>query len=81
MLQNLYQLVLHKLSRLPEVHLKQVDVFLSTLQQRVDHKEENRQKILALAGSWADLTEDEVEEIRSAGRKSGEELFGREVEW
>ena len=79
---NLYQLILKKLSSLPEAYLQQVDAFLSTLPpMHPADKERNRQAILALAGSWSELAEEEVAEIRAEGRRSGEELFGREVEW
>lgn len=81
MFTDLYQLVLNKLRLLPEAYLTQVDAFLNTLQKKVDNKEQNRQQILALAGGWEGFTEDEVQEIRAEGRRSSEDLFGREVDW
>lgn len=78
---NLYQNILHKLSLLPPSHLEKVDAYLSQLQRTQLNKEANRQAILALAGGWSDLSEEDFQEVRRAGRDSVDELFGRNVEW
>jgi hypothetical protein len=62
---ELYQSVLRQLSLLPVEYLKLVERFVSGLNQLTQDKKKNRQAILALAGSWSDLSEQDFEDIRS----------------
>lgn len=76
----LYQSLLRELSRLPVEYLQQVEQFVAKLNKRNSDKEKNRQAILALAGSWSDLPEEDFEEIRAAGKESTASLFARQVD-
>lgn len=77
---NLYQSVLHNLSLIPEEYLAQVNTFLTILKEKTEHKAQNRDEILALAGAWSDMSEKDFEEYLKAARESGNSLFSREVE-
>ncbi len=77
---ELYQSVLRQLGQLPTESLRLVEQFISGLNQHSRDKKKNRQAILALAGSWSDLSEEEFEEIRNASSNTGTSLFSREIE-
>ncbi|MDW3650417.1 MAG: hypothetical protein R8P61_25300 [Bacteroidia bacterium] len=77
---KLYKSVLQKLISLPVEYLPQVNDFLSSLGQKHSRKEKNRESILALAGSWTDMLEEDFEEYLTHTKKTGDDLFGREVE-
>lgn len=77
---ELYQSVLRQLSVLPLEHLRQVEQYIADLNKRSRNKKKNRQAILALAGSWSDLSDKEFEEIRSIAKETGASLFGREID-
>ena len=75
-----YQSVLRKLSQIPADYLKLVDDFLSSLHQKLEKKEENRIAVLALAGSWSDMSDSDFEDFLRVTKETGEELFNREIE-
>ncbi len=77
---ELYQSVLRQLSLLPVEYLKLVEQFVSGLNQRTQDKKKNRQAILALAGSWSDLSEEDFEEILTISKQTGVSLFSREID-
>ena len=77
---ELYQSVLRQLSLLPVEYLKLVERFVSGLNQLSQDKKKNRQAILALAGSWSDLSEQDFEDIRSVAKETGNSLFAREID-
>ncbi len=77
---DIYRSVLRRLSELSVDHLQLVDAYLSTLQTRLDEKEENRNAILALAGSWSDMSDEDFEDLLRVTKETGDELFNREVE-
>ncbi len=77
---ELYQSVLRQLSLLPVEYLKLVEQFVSGLNQRTQDKKKNRQAILALAGSWSDLSEEDFEEILTISKQTGASLFSREID-
>lgn len=77
---ELYQSVLHQLSLLPVEHLQQVERYVAGLNQRNQTKKKNREAILALAGSWSDLSETDFEEIRAVAKEAGASLFAREID-
>ncbi|NUQ26751.1 MAG: hypothetical protein HUU34_22635 [Saprospiraceae bacterium] len=77
---ELYQSVLRQLSLLPVEYLKLVERFVSGLNQLTQDKKKNRQAILALAGSWSDLSEQDFEDIRSVAKETGNSLFAREID-
>ena len=58
-----YKSILKKLSVLPTDYLQLVDNYLASLSEKIDKKEENRNAILALAGSWSDMEEEEFKDF------------------
>jgi conjugal transfer/entry exclusion protein len=76
----LYQSLLRELSRLPVEYLQQVEQFVAKLNRRNNDKENNREAILALAGSWSDLSEEDFEEIHTAGKEAAASLFARQID-
>lgn len=78
---QLYQSVLRQLSLLPIEYLRAVEQFLADLNKKLPkNKEKNRQAILAFAGSWKDLSDEDFEAIRQASKESGHLLFAREID-
>lgn len=77
---EIYKSILKKLSALPADYLELVDNYLAALSEKVDKKEENRKAILALAGSWSDMEDDEFEDYLRVTKETGDELFNREVD-
>ena len=77
---QLYQSVLKKLGDIPAEYLSQIDEFLSQLNQEAQRQDNNREKILALAGSWTDMNEDDFQDYLKHAKESGSEAFGREVD-
>ncbi len=76
---NLYKSVLKKLSLIPVEYLQQVDNFLSSLTEKITKKEQNRKAILDLAGSWADMSQNDFKDYLRVAKETGEELFKREI--
>jgi conjugal transfer/entry exclusion protein len=68
--QNLYQSILQNLALVPMEYLRQVDDYLQTIIRQNIQKEANRQAILALAGSWNDMSEQEFREDIKTNHKS-----------
>ncbi len=78
---TLYQSILHHLSLLPVDYLKQVEQFVAKLnQQGKVRKQNNRKAILALAGTWSNLPEADIDQARVAGKEAVTSLFAREIE-
>ncbi|MCB0571737.1 MAG: hypothetical protein KDC66_18340 [Phaeodactylibacter sp.] len=77
---EIYKSVLGRLSQLSVDYLQLVDNYLSSLQTKLDKKEENRNAVLALAGTWSDLSEEDFEDFLRVTKETGDELFNREVE-
>ena len=75
-----YKSILKKLSALPADYLELVDHYLAALSEKVDKKEENRKAILALAGSWSDMGDEEFEDFLRVTKETGDKLFNREVD-
>ena len=77
---ELYQSVLKKLSTTPVEQLPEVDRFLSQLNDEMQDKKNNKDKTLALAGSWANMNEKDFQEYLKKAKETGSETFSREVE-
>ena len=78
----LYQSVLKKLGDTPAEYLPEIDHFLSEINRIANvrkAKSENRKKILALAGSWSDMSEEDFQDYLRKAKQAGNELFNREV--
>ena len=77
---NLYQSILQNLSLVPMEYLLQVDNYLQMIIQKNREKETNRKAILALAGTWNDMSEDEFEEFRNDIKNNREDMFNRDIQ-
>lgn len=77
---EIYKSVLRRLSHLSVDYLQLVDNYLSSLQAKLDKKEDNRNAVLALAGSWSDMSDEDFGDYLRVTRETGDELFNREVE-
>ena len=77
---EIYKSVLRRLSQLSVDYLQLVDNYLSSLQTKLDKKEENRNAILALAGTWSDMNDEDFDDFLRVTKETGDELFNREVE-
>jgi len=77
---NLYKSVLHTLKLLPEDYLPQVQTFLNDLLTQLNQRSASKSEIMAYAGSWNDMAEEDFEEYRTIAKESGESLFGRDIE-
>ncbi len=75
-----YQSILARLSQIPASYLQQIDDFLQRFSKEVKQKDQNRNQILALAGSWNDWQEEDFQEYLQETKKTGNELFGRDIE-
>lgn len=74
--ENLYQSILSKISTLPASYLQRVDTYLYTvIQESKRDKRDNREKVLALAGGWADMSETFFNEYLETAKKTGENMF------
>ncbi len=76
--ENIYQSILLKLSNIPVVYLQQVDNYFQHFTITVKDKEwkhRNRAKIMAMAGSWNDMSESEFQDYLTAAKNTGKELF------
>lgn len=49
---------------------------LQQLQKDIKRKENNRNKILALSGSWNEMSEQDFQEYLKEAKSSGAEAFG-----
>lgn len=77
---ELYKSVLSKLSQIPVDHLQLVDNYLASLQINLDDIKTKRNATLALAGSWADMSQDDFEDLLQKSKETGMQLFNREVD-
>ncbi len=66
---ELYQSVLKKLSTTPVEYLPEIDKFLSQIIDEIQDKKNNKDKMLALAGSWADMDEKDFQEYLKKARE------------
>jgi hypothetical protein len=78
--EKIYQSILNQLSLVPVDYLQQVETFLQKLTRDIQRKQQNRALILGLAGSWTDMPEDDFNEYLGAAKKTGSELFNREID-
>ncbi len=74
--QNLYQSILQNLALVPMEYLRQVDDYLQTIIRQNIQKEANRKAILALAGSWNDMNEQEFEQFREDIKTNHKSIIG-----
>ncbi len=74
--ESIYRAILLKISRLPTSYLQRVDAYLHlVMQESKRDKQENRKKILALAGGWDDMSETTFQEYLEETRKTARDMF------
>ena len=79
MITQTYQSVLFKLSRVPVESLAQIDAYFENFMSETQAKRHNRSGTLSLAGSWNEMSENDFEEYLSEAKRSGGEMFDRDV--
>ena len=72
---NLYRSILQNLSQIPEEYMTQVNTFLSSLRNKTQHKDHNREEILNLAGARSDMSESDFKEYLKTAKESGKSLW------
>lgn len=77
--ETLYQAILQKLNEIPSHYLWEINHYLEQLRQKADKKQDNIDKILSFAGSWADMSDEDFEDYLHEAKRSGQEAFGKEV--
>jgi hypothetical protein len=77
--EKLYQSILLRLSMIPVDYLEQIDLYLKLFSKKVQSKQRNRAQILALAGSWNEMTEVDFQDYLHIAHQTGQELFNREI--
>jgi len=75
-----YQTIINEINQIPVMFLQDVYNLLHTYHIQINEKEQNRNKILRFAGSWADLTDNDFLEITTEIKRNRNEMFSREVE-
>ena len=69
--ENIYRSILFKISSLPVDYLEQVDDYLKELTEKIEaEKEANRQRILALAGGWSDMNDEEFDDYLDSAKST-----------
>ncbi len=68
-----------QLDAIPGDHLQRVDAYLKDILIKIEDKANNRLSIMALAGAWADMPDDDFEELQEAIRGEKDTMFNREV--
>lgn len=77
----LFQSLLDQLSHLSVDYLKKVEAFVAQLNQKgKGNKKNNRNEIIAFAGTWADFSDEDFDEIRIVGKQASSEAFAREID-
>ncbi|MCB1160573.1 MAG: hypothetical protein H7A25_26040 [Leptospiraceae bacterium] len=79
MQESIYQSILNHLSLIPVEYLDMVDSYLKKLALDAKAKEQNRQLILNLAGSWSDMSEEDFEDYLEITKNTRDEMFQREI--
>jgi chromosome segregation and condensation protein ScpB len=77
---DIYKSVLKNLSFLPLEYLPKVDQYLSNLKKEIRDKETNKVAIMALAGSWSDMSKEDFSDYLDHARNTGKQLFNRDIE-
>lgn len=77
---ELYQSVLRKLSAIPQLYLEDVDKYLSNLLHQPKKTASNQvTAIMAFAGSWSDMNEDDFSGYWEETKNVRANLFNRNI--
>jgi hypothetical protein len=64
---------------IPVNYLQQIDLYLKLFSKKVQSKPHNRTQILALAGSWNEMTEVDFQQYLHIAHQTGQELFNQKI--
>ncbi len=78
--EQIYQSVLYNLSQIPQVYMYQIDKYLQHLQKEIKRKEANRKAIMAFAGAWNDMPDDDFNDFLNETQAARNSLFNRNFE-
>lgn len=78
--EKLYESILEQLEAMTDIHLYEVDLYIKNLYAEIADKEKNRQNILALAGSWSDMSDEDFGEYQQSIKDLRAEMFNREIQ-
>jgi hypothetical protein len=78
--EKLYKSILHQLEVIPDNQLYEIDAYIKNLIAEIRDKEKNRQKILALAGSWSDMSDEDFRDFLQSIKDLRVEMFNREIQ-
>ncbi len=77
----LFQSLLDQLSHLSVDYLKKVEAFVAQLNEKgKNNRKNNRKEIIAFAGTWADFSDKDFDEIRAVGKQASSDAFSREID-
>lgn len=77
---SIYQSILLRLVSIPPNYLEDVDIFLRNITAEIRQKEQNRLKILDLAGSWSDMSDRDFGDYLQVVRDTKSDMFTRNIE-
>ena len=75
-----YQTIISEINQIPIAMLQDVYNMVHSFNMKVTQKEQNRNKIMQLAGSWQDMQEEEFDDFMSVVKKERGNMFNREIE-
>ena len=74
--ENIYRSILLGISQLSPIHLKEVNEYIQQLRSKSKiEKQANRDKIVALAGSWSDMSDNDFSEYLDIAKETGKSMF------
>ena len=74
--ENIYRSILAGISQLSPIYLKEVNEYIQQLRSKsIVEKQANRSKIMALAGSWSDMSDDDFSEYLDIAKETGRNMF------
>lgn len=78
---KLYKSVLRKLGNIPQMYLMDVDKYLSGLMKKIENPQPtNIATIMAFAGSWSDMEEEDFVDFMEENRNIRTNLFDRKID-
>ncbi len=75
--EQIYQSVLYNLSQIPYAYMHQIKRYLMHLSKEVKRKEANQKAIMALAGAWCDMPDEDFNDFMNETKAARNSLFNR----
>jgi len=74
--ENIYRSILVGISQLSHFHLEEVNEYIQQLRSKSKiEKQANRNKIVALAGSWSDMSDNDFSEYLDIAKETGNSYY------